>query len=110
MTRRSVIGVLLLTCVTFGIYGLYWFWATKEEMNSRGGDIPTAILMVIPLVNIYWMWEYSKGVERVSDSKMTAGVAFLLLFLLGVIGMAIVQVTFNEIADRSSLPNARVAA
>jgi hypothetical protein len=106
MTRRSALSVLVLSFVTFGIYPLIWLVNTKEEMNARGANIPTAFLMVIPLANIYWMWKYAEGVEVVTDRRMSGPVAFLVLWLLSFIGMAILQSEFNRI-DR--LPEARLA-
>jgi hypothetical protein len=106
MTRRSVIAVLLLSLVTFGIYFLVWMVMTKNEMNRQGANIPTALLLIIPLVNIYWMWKYAEGVELVTDRRMSGPVAFLVLWLLGIIGGAIVQSEFNRLAV---LPEARLA-
>ena len=51
MKNRNPIAVALLPLITFGIYSLYWQVKTKGEMNSLGADIPTAWLIVIPLVN-----------------------------------------------------------
>jgi hypothetical protein len=111
MTRRSIISLLLLTFVTFGIYGLVWFVQTKNEMKSQGAgaDIPTAWLLILPMVNIYWMWKYAGGVEQVTGGKTTQVIAFILLFALGVIGMAILQDGFNKLADQQQLPAARAA-
>ena len=110
MQRRSVLGVIVLSIVTFGIYSLYWYVSTKNEMVARGANIPTAWLLIIPIANIYWMWKWSEGVEHVTRGKTTAAVSFILMFLLGLIGMAIVQATFNSTVDeQSQLPRARVA-
>jgi hypothetical protein len=98
MKRRSVVGVLILSIVTFGIYAVVWAVKTKGEMNALGAQIPTAWLLIIPLVNIWWLWKYAEGVEDVSKGKMSGALAFVLLFLLGPIGMAILQSTFNGLA------------
>ncbi len=107
MTKRSVVAVLLLTCVTFGIYGIIWMVKTKNEMNSQGASIPTAWLIIVPIVSIWWMWKYAGGVEHVTRGKSSQVIAFILLFVLGVIGMAIIQDAFNKAADQGALPNAR---
>ncbi len=96
MKRRNPIAVLLLPFITFGIYSLVWEVKTKCEMNRIGAQIPTAWLIIIPLVNIWWMWKYCEGVEQVTKGKTTQVIAFLLLFLLGMIGMAIIQDSFNK--------------
>src|ERR1041385_7505631 len=111
MTKRSIVAVVVLSLITFGIYNLYWQVKTKIEMTERGADIPTAWLIIIPIANIYWLWKWSAGVEYVSRGKMWGGVAFLLMSLLNWgIAPGILQATFNEIADqqpRGQLPMAR---
>ena len=96
MKNRSVVAVLLLTIVTLGFYSLYWFVSTKLEMNRRGAQIPTAWLIIIPIVNIWWIWKYSEAVAKETNEDLSTIISFLLLFLLGVIGMMIVQHEFNK--------------
>jgi len=108
MKNRSIAAVIILTLVTFGIYAIVWSVKTKNEMNDEGAEIPTAWLLLVPIVNIWWMWKYCQGVEQVSHGKLSAPVAFLLLWLVTLIGMAIVQDTFNRNAtQRAPLPAAR---
>lgn len=112
MSKRSIAAVVILTLVTFGFYGIYWYVSTKDEMVAQGANVPTGWLVIIPVASIYWKWKWAQGVEHVSRGKMSAGVAFLMVFLLNLIGMAIVQSTFNEIAEEQEsggLPRARVA-
>jgi hypothetical protein len=110
MTKRSVVAVIVLTFITFGIYSLYWYVKTKNEMVARGASIPTGWLLIIPIANIYWMWKWSEGVEFVTRGKMSGAVSFLLVFLLGLIGVAIIQSAFNDVTDeRGQLPQARIA-
>jgi len=94
---RNPLAVLVLSFITFGIYSLYWQVSTKGEMNRLGAKIPTAWLIVIPFVNIYWLWKYSEGVEQITDSKTTAPVAFILETVLNVLGMVILQIEFNKV-------------
>ena len=107
MQRRSVAMVFVLTLITFGIYGLIWMVKTKNEMNAQGANIPTAWLLIVPVVQYWWMWKYAGGVEHVTRGKTSQVIAFILMFILGVIGMAIIQDAFNKVADQGQLPNAR---
>ncbi len=102
MKNRNPFAVALLPFITFGIYGLVWSVKTKNEMNKLGAQIPTAWLMIVPLVNIWWLWKYSEGVEKVSAVKMSTIMAFVLQFLLGMIGNAIIQDTFNHVGENAA--------
>jgi hypothetical protein len=82
MTKRSPIAVFFLSIFTLGIYIIVWRVKTKGEMNRLGANIPSAWLMIIPLVNIWWLWEYAEGVEKITKKGMTQVVAFILLILL----------------------------
>ena len=112
MNKRSVVAVVLLTIFTLGIYSLVWFVKTKGEMVKHGADIPTAWLLIVPVANIYWQWKWSGGVEHVTRGKASQAVAFLLVFLLGIIGIAIIQSWLNRAIDEGTpaqMPQARVA-
>ena len=98
MQNRNPLLVFLLPIVTFGIYGIVWYVRTKREMNAKGAQIPTAWLLIIPIVNIYWLVKYARGVEGVTKQGMSTAAAFVLLLLLGSIGMAIVQSKFNSLS------------
>jgi hypothetical protein len=68
-------------------------------MNKLGTSIPTAWIWLIPIVGqIWWYWKYSEGVEHVTGGKMSGVLAFILLWLLGAIGQAIIQDSFNKIS------------
>ena len=99
MEHRSPVMVFFVSLITFGIYGLVWYVKTKNEMNAKGAQIPTAWLIIIPIANIYWLWKYSQGVELVTNREMSVGVAFVLILLLSVIGIAIVQSKFNTVSS-----------
>jgi hypothetical protein len=93
-----------------------WFVKTKNEMNKLGAQIPTAWLLIVPFVSLWWMWKYSEGVEKVSGGKMSTVMSFVLLFLLSIVGVMILQYEFNkvgtapEVAAAGPAPNPEGAA
>jgi hypothetical protein len=100
MKQRSPIAVFIFPIITLGIYSWYWLVKTKGEMNKLGEKIPTAWLWLIPLVGwFWWYWEYSKGVEHVTGEKIKWILAFVLLLILGNIGQAIIQDSFNKVVN-----------
>lgn len=98
MTKRNPLLVFVLVCVTLFIYGIVWYIQCAREMRTRGADIPHGILLIIPIVNLFWVWKFSEGVCKVTGGKTSAILAFLLLFFLGPIGMAIHQSSFNSVS------------
>ena len=106
MQKRSPAAVLLLPFVTLGIYSVYWEVKTKGEMNRLGADIPTAWLIIIPIANIWWMWKYCQGVEKVTGSKLNALLVFVGFMLIGFIMSAIVQDSFNNVGAGVSMASA----
>ena len=100
MKHRSPLAVFFLPIITLGIYGIVWQVKTKNEMNKLGADIPTAWLLIVPFVNWYWLWRYSEGVEKVTKGETSTVLSFVLLFLLGIVGFAILQNEFNKVGDQ----------
>jgi hypothetical protein len=109
MVKRSVAAVILLPFITFNIYYIVWLISTKREMVARGADIPTGWLLIVPIANLYWMWKWCVGAEHVTRGKSSAGLNFVLLWLLGSIGGGIIQSSFNSVDAHGGLPLARVA-
>ncbi len=104
MQQRSVVAVIIFTIITFGIYSIFWYANTRGELNANGASVPTTWLIIIPLVNIYYLWKYSEGVEQVTKGKFSGVLAFVLLWLTGVIGMAVVQHTYNQLPKKVAVP------
>ncbi len=103
MTKRSPITVFFLIIFTFGIYGLVWRVTTKGEMNRLGAAIPTAWLLIIPFANLYWLWEYSRAVEKITNNAISQVLSFILLVLLPAIGDTILQDFYNKIPDQTGI-------
>ena len=100
MKNRSVVAVVLLPFVTFGIYSIYWAVSTKGELNSKGAEIPTAWLLIIPLVNIFWMWKYYEGAEKVTNGKVNGILMFVSELLgIGIVSRALSQDAYNNLSD-----------
>ena len=96
--ERNPIMVLILTLCTFGIYGIYWVITTKNEMNELGAEIPTAWLILVPIVNIWWMYKYCEGWEQVTKSETSALMVFIVYIVFAPIAIWIVQDNLNKIA------------
>ena len=70
MVKRNLFLVWLLTSLTQGLYTLFWYVKTKREMTNRGESIRPAWMLIIPVVNWYWLWNYSQAVSKVINQKL----------------------------------------
>jgi Domain of unknown function (DUF4234) len=103
MKQRSVPMVIILSLVTIGIYGLIWYVQTRNEMKTKGIETVHPLLVFIPFVGtfifLYFLWQYAGGVEKVTNGKYSQAIAFILLFLVGFIGIGIIQAAYNEVGE-----------
>ena len=100
--HRNIVVVYLLMFVTFGIYAIVWLVKTKEEINSLGGSIPTAWLIIVPIANIWWAWRYCEDFSKYVKKDDNGVMWFILYVLIGIIMPAIVQSELNKIAEKES--------
>jgi uncharacterized BrkB/YihY/UPF0761 family membrane protein len=106
----SIVGLIsaFVLMLIGGIYSLYWLIVTAKTLRRETGlKIPNAILLFIPFANYWWMWRYSQVVESYTKEKMQGVLAFILIALLGSIGMGILQDTYNKM-HRSTEPKSEV--
>jgi hypothetical protein len=103
MKKRSPVGIILLMVITLGIYLIVWYVETEKEMNNLGAKIVTPWLLIVPFVNLYWVWSWCAGISFVTKKFSPIG-SFLLAIFLGPIAFAIFQNEFNKIASRSHVP------
>ncbi|MFP3316948.1 MAG: DUF4234 domain-containing protein [Candidatus Nanopusillus sp.] len=95
--ERNILLVYILGVITLGVYIIYWLYETKKELNELGANIPSFILYFIPIVNIYWLYRYTKGWTKVTK-KNDAILYFIVFYFLGIVMPYLVQKSLNEIA------------
>lgn len=97
--KRNVFLVYVYMIITLGIYQIYWLVKTKDEMNDElGAEIPTAWLLIIPIVNIYWLYKYCQGFATKVEKDNNTVLWFLVFMVVGIIMPAIVQLKLNDLA------------
>jgi hypothetical protein len=96
--RRSQLGTLLMMLVP--LFGVYWLVETKNEIQKRTGmQLISGWWIAVPFGSIYFLWKWSQGVEKATGySQMNA---FLLMLLIGPVGVWIVQGKFNQLEGGS---------
>lgn len=113
LPQRNIAVSILLTLVTCGIYGIYWFivlnndakTASKDETLASGGVAFLLTLVTCGIYGIYWAYLMGKAVET---ARKNAGleatdnsVLYLVLQIFGfaIINYALIQNELNTIAQ-----------
>ena len=97
MEKRSLAKMALLMLVTLGIYNLYWFVVTKDEMNKMGAKVPTAWILLIPFVGVYYFYyKYAEAFSKYVNKNNSPIAYFALMCVLPVVSTFIFQNYINE--------------
>lgn len=126
-TRRSVFWFYVLTIITCGIYGIYFTFRIKEDVNAICADdgkhtpgLFTLFFLSLITCGIYsFVWYYNLNerigwyFERHLKSKTVDGVKYLLWSILGVLtcGLASIYATFlmvKGLNECSEIHNSKV--
>lgn len=102
--ERNMLVQVLLMIVTFGIYGVYWFFSTCRELAFLANEekvSPTllTILLFIPLVNLYSLYKYAELYEIVSRDHMNKWLLWVISLVFVPAVWFIVQMELNERAS-----------
>lgn len=108
--ERNIALCIILSLVTCGIYGLYWFVCLTEDTNAAANEEGTsgvlALVLTIVTCGIYGLyWAYKRG-ELLDKAKANrglpasnGGVLYLVLYIFGgIIAYALIQNELNKLA------------
>jgi hypothetical protein len=112
---RNPLAPALLPFVTFGIYGLVWYYKINKEMAELGrakntnelGDSPGTSLLAITLgafilvpafVSVYNTWKRANAAEALTGVQgMEAPLGFLLSLFISPVGYYFLQRDLNNV-------------
>jgi hypothetical protein len=120
--RRSLLTLILLSFITFGIYGIIFWYSYAEDMNRicQGDGKETKNFIIVILLSIItcgiytYIWYYgignrlSENAPRYNTSFQENGTTVLLWMIIGsalcgigsLIAMHILIKNMNELGDR----------
>lgn len=112
INKRNIGVCILLSIITFGIYGIYWTYLLVKNTRSiqKNTDSCTGemlCLILVPFYSLYW-W-YTRGekvkIEFSEHNYNTTGngVVYLVLAIFGlsIVSMAIMQNDFNSLKSET---------
>ena len=111
VSQKNIALFIILTLVTCGIYGLYWFVCLTDDTNIVAGEAGTSgvLALVLTLVTcgiygLYWAYKCGEKLDKAkTDRGMPAsngGVLYLILYIFGgIIAYALIQNELNKMAN-----------
>ena len=110
MKKRNIAAAIILSIITFGIYGIYWFIVLTDDVKKAAGDdeFPSGAIallytiLTIGIYGIYWAYKMGKLMKKAQKKKKISAsdnsVLYLILQLLGlgVIVAALIQSDLND--------------
>lgn len=112
ITRREIAIAVILSIVTCGIYGIYWFIVMTDDVNRVSGDNKTSgalafvfSLLTCGIYTIYWNYKMGKQLyeaglrsgKNISDNSILYLV--LSLFGLSIVNYCLIQNDLNQFAN-----------
>lgn len=112
MTKREIVTVVLLGIFTCGIYQLYWFYVTSEQVNMEENERPPLLNYVLAILlglltcgifTIYWYYMLYKKLDKLTGDDNTVLNFLLSIFATPIAGMALAQNQINKYIDRKEV-------
>jgi len=80
--KRSLLKMFILLPVTLGGYLLYWYYKTRQDINSLGGKIPSFWWALIPGIHAYFIYQYVKFFQKIIHQNDLLAVNIVLILFM----------------------------
>jgi hypothetical protein len=114
--KRNPLGVLGLTVITLGIYGLYWYYKVNEEIKNFTKDetiSPVRSLMALifgwliivpPFIAVYNTAKHVQEMEQRAgvQQQIEPALAVILLILISIVIGLYMQEHLNRVWDKAA--------
>ncbi len=112
--KRDIALSIILTIVTCGIFGIYWFIVAVDDVNklsNKEGQFSGVIVFLLSIVTcgIFGFYYFYKMGDTIDQYMITTrgmapaskGILYLILAFIGlsIISIALIQSDLNSIAD-----------
>lgn len=91
MTNRSIVMMIVLAIVTFGIYGIYWYVVFQSELKRETGEGFWGLghlLMTIVTFGIYGLyWNFAAGKRLAQQGADDWSIIYFILPFIGGLGI-----------------------
>lgn len=108
--QRNLVMCIILTFITCGIYGIYWFICLADDVNTISNTQDTSGITVFLLTlitcgiyGLYWAYKAGEKLDKAKQDRgipaSNGGILYLILFLVGgIVAYALIQYELNKLA------------
>ena len=109
--QKNIALCIILSIITCGIYGIYWFVCLTDDTNAiaqeQGTSGVLAFVLTIVTCGIYglfWAFKCGEKIDKAhqlrGESSSNGGILYLLVFIFGgIIAYALIQNEVNKFAQ-----------
>lgn len=112
INKRSIVVCILLSIITFGIYGIYWLYLLVKNTRSIQKNTTSCTgemlcLIFVPFYSLYWWYTRGEKVKQEFSQHNYAstgnGIVYLIFAIFGfsIVSMAIMQSDFNSLKSET---------
>lgn len=103
---RNMLVQVLLVMITLGIYTIYWYYVTLDELHKANGKTEGAgmwtVLTLIPIASLFAQWHHASEYAEFVDGKYPGIAIFILWILFSPAVWFLVQMDLNRAARQQS--------
>jgi hypothetical protein len=104
---RNMIVQVILYIITLGIYGIYWYYVTFNELRvangkDEGPGCLWTILLLVPIANLFSFWFHSFEYAEFIDNRYPGIAIFILWIVFAPVVWFLVQWDLNQAARRQA--------
>ncbi len=111
LEKRDLVMAIVLSVITCGIYGIYWFIVLTDDVNTlcpEDNDFSGVVYFLLSLVtcgifSIIWAYRMGAKVDKINNTQNGYSAIlylFLCLFGFGIVNYALIQDNVNKAIDR----------
>lgn len=108
--KRNIAVAIILTIITCGIYGIYWFVKLTNEMNrltgneqdTSGGVACLLTIVTCGIYGVYWAYRMGERRDRLAEKDSSSAILYLVLSLFVNIAVyALAQDAINKAIENN---------
>ena len=106
---RSIALCIVLTIITFGIYGLVWMAKLNNDVNELaedpiapgGGMVVFLTIITLGIYGLFWLYKMGQKCDYIRQVNASSGILYLILGCIGlsIVSWALIQDSINKVLE-----------